>query len=256
MYSYRTVDRSQRDARLANFRKAAMQPRTLPASDAPTAVPESALNTDMRIAQAVRNELNSEPSVRAAAVDVRVNDGVVTLSGVVDSEGERWLIESAAMRIAGVKRVLDQTQVFAAGATPTDDEIAHDCERVLACLTPADDYAIGVMVSHGWVTLSGYVAEGYERRIAEAEVGSLLSVHGVNSQVKVRPSLLRNGVAGVATAIPRRNAYKSGSYEFADGDDRVTWSGVRSAWAAQRAMIHATWSASGAKRVVDRIRAR
>lgn len=108
------------------------------------------------------------------------------MADLVDSDGERWLIESAARRIAGVKGLLAQLTVFAADVTPDDDDIARDCERVLEGLTPRDDYAIGVMVSHGWVTLSGDVAEGYERRIAETAVSSLLSVHGVNSQVRVR----------------------------------------------------------------------
>lgn len=142
--------------------------------------------TDLQIAQDVRDELEMEPSIRAAAIGIQVKDGIVTLSGVVDSDGERWLIESAARRIAGVKGLLAQLTVFAADVTPDDDDIARDCERVLEGLTPRDDYAIGVMVSHGWVTLSGDVAEGYERRIAETAVSSLLSVHGVNSQVRVR----------------------------------------------------------------------
>lgn len=147
--------------------------------------------TDAQIAQDVKDELKLEPSVRADAVDVQVKDGVVTLKGVVDDGGEQWLIESAARRIAGVKSLSVQLKVFGPGTIATDDDIARDCERVLEGLVPSTDYTIRVMVSHGWVTLSGNVAEGYERRIAEMEVSSLLAVHGVNSQVKVRPAISR-----------------------------------------------------------------
>lgn len=144
--------------------------------------------TDEQIAQDVRDELEMEPAVRANAIDIHVKDGVVALSGVVDGAGERWLAESAARRIAGVTAVSARLTVFSPELVPADDDIVHDCERVLRGLMPKADYAIVVMVSHGWVTLLGSVAKGYERRIAESEVASLLSVHGVNSQIKVRHS--------------------------------------------------------------------
>jgi len=209
----------------------------------------------MQIEQDVREELEMEPSVRAAAIDIQVRDGVVTLSGVVDGDGERWLIESAARRIAGVKSVLAQLKIFAPDITPADDDIALDCERVLRRLTPKTDYAIGVMVSNGWVTLSGDVAEGYERRIAETEVDSLLSVHGVNSQVKVRSSMARDDAgANIAANIPEQHELKSGSYEFALDNDRVTWSGVMLSWAQHQAKLYAAWSTSRTKHVIDGIR--
>lgn len=242
MYSYQTGYWPQSDPYLVSFKKPAHHP-----------VSPSA-KTDMQIAHDVKDELKTEPTVRASAIDVQVNGGMVTLSGVVDSDGERWLIESAARRTAGVKDVATQLKVFAAGVTPADDDIAHDCERVLEGLLPASDYAIGVMVSHGWVTLSGYVAEGYERRIAETEVSSLLSVHGVNSQVRVRPLLAKNGAdADVAASSHLQDTLKPGSDVESD-DDGMTWSRMRTAWAEHQMMLHTTWSASGAKRVMDRMR--
>ena len=37
------------------------------------------------------DELKWEPSIRAAEIGVAVKDGVVTLSGNVDSYGKKWL---------------------------------------------------------------------------------------------------------------------------------------------------------------------
>lgn len=255
MYHYQTAYRPQNNLYFAAFKKPAVQSEISLISEDPTVKPRNAAKTDMQIEHDVRAELEMEPMVRAAAVGIQVRDGVVTLTGVVDGVGERWLIESASRGIAAVKDVVGQLKVFAPDVTTADDDIAHDCERVLERLMPKTDYAIGVMVSHGWVTLSGNVAEGYERRIAETEVGNLLSVHGVNSQVKVRSSMARNGAASnIVASMPDQNKLKSGSYEFAADNDHVTWSGAMHSWTRQRAMLYAAWSSLRAKHVSNRIR--
>ena len=256
MYHYQTAYWPQNNPYFAAFQQPARQEDSTPVYEDPAVkLGNTTARTDMQIEQDVRDELEMEPSVRAAAIDVEVRDGVATLTGVVDGDGERWLIESAARRIAGVQRVLTQLKVYAPDITAADDDIAHDCERVLERLMPKADYAIGVLVSHGWVTLSGEVAEGYERRVAETEVGSLLSVRGVNSQVRVRSSIART-IAGenIAASMPEQHELKSGSYEFAKDNDRVTWSGAVLSWDERRAMLYAAWLSSGAKRVFDRVR--
>jgi len=231
-----------------------------PPEDSPDVVDQDArpaivTRTDIQIEQDVRDELEMEPSVRAAAIDVQVSGGLVTLSGVVDGEGERWLIEAAAKRIAGVREILTRMTVFAPDITPADDDIAHDCERVLSHLTPKADYTIAVQVSKGWVTLSGEVAEGYERRIAETEVSSLLSVLGVNSQVRVRSSIAAgDAAANGVSSIRKPYELKSGSYEFSPDNDRVTWASTVLSWNQHRAMLSAAWSSSSTKRATYGIR--
>ncbi|OWW18290.1 BON domain-containing protein [Noviherbaspirillum denitrificans] len=220
----------------------------------PATKPGNAARTDTQIERDVQDELEMEPSVRADAIGVQVKDGAVTLTGIVDGDGERWLVESVARRIAGVNDVLGRLKVFAPGITPADDNIALACKRVLGRLTPKTDYTIGVLVSNGWVTLSGNVAEGYERWIAETEVANLLSVHGVNSQVRVRSS---TGSANAKTAGPGfvQHKLKSGSYEFAVDNDRITWSDVALLWAQHRNMLYAAWSSLRARREIATTRA-
>ncbi|WP_420473298.1 BON domain-containing protein [Noviherbaspirillum sp. ST9] len=203
----------------------------------------------MQIEQDVREELEIEPSVHADAISIHVKDGMVTLAGIVDGDGERWLIEAAAWRIAGVRGVSGQLTSFAPDITPADEDIALDCERVLGRLTPKTDYAIGVLVSHGWVTLSGNVAEGYERWIAETEIAGLLSVHGVNSQVKVRSSIAAAD-ANAKTAGFRfmQDGLKPGGLDFSVGAGRLTWSNAVRSWTEHRDMLYAAWSSLSAKR--------
>jgi osmotically-inducible protein OsmY len=257
MYHYQTAYWPQSNPYFAAFKRPAMwsESSSLSKDEDPPAKPGGAARTDTQIEQDVRDELEMESSVRAGAISIQVKDGVVTLNGIVDGDGERWLIESAARRIAGVRDVSGQLKSFAPDITPADDDIALDCERVLGRLTPKTDYAIGVLVSNGWVTLSGNVAEGYERWIAETEVADLLSVHGINSQVKVRSSIARaDATARAAASGSVQHDLKSGDDEFEADNDRLTWSNAVHSWAQHRDMLYAAWSSLRAKRVIAGIR--
>ncbi len=48
------------------------------------------MKTDAELQQDVMNELQWEPSIKAAEIGVSVADGVVTLSGCVDSYYKKW----------------------------------------------------------------------------------------------------------------------------------------------------------------------
>lgn len=167
----------------------------VPPSESPTKKLTKPARSDAQVEQDVKDELRSERSIRASTIEVRVKDGVVTMSGPIDGDGEQWLIETAARRIVGVKGLSMRLQVvIPEPGVRTDEDIASECEDVLAILIPEFDYAVRVMVSNGWVTLSGDVASGYERWIAETEVGDLPGVGGVNGQIKVRSAVIRDDV--------------------------------------------------------------
>ncbi len=142
---------------------------------------------DAQIAQDVMNELRSEATLTAMPIGVTVKDGIATLSGRADSTGEMWLIETTARRIAGVKGVMMNLEIHhPEPGMRSDDDIAHDCENTLGLATSGPNDAVKVRVNNGWVSLSGDVAWGHERWTAEAAVGQLVGVTGVNSQIRVR----------------------------------------------------------------------
>jgi osmotically-inducible protein OsmY len=211
--------------------------------------------SDTQVKQDVKDELRSEHSIRASAIDVQVKDGVVTMTGPIDGEGEQWLIEAAAHRIVGVKGLSTKLNVVAPEpGVRTDDDIASECEDVLATLIPGVDYVIHVMVSNGWVTLSGDVTWGYERWIAETKLSDLPGVRGVNSQVKVRPMVIQNDIdAIIEAAMGGWKAEKPHAVKSAIERDRVTLTGTVHSWPERRAALNAARSSPGVKRVIDRI---
>lgn len=69
------------------------------------------MKTDKELKQDVREELRWEPGVHAGHINVSVKDGVVRLEGEVESYGEKWAAEKAAIRVPDVKTVATRIEV-------------------------------------------------------------------------------------------------------------------------------------------------
>src|SRR5213075_41095 len=114
--------------------------------------------TDAEIQRDVQAELKWEPRVQATEIGVAVKDGVVTLTGWVDSYTKRWAAEEAAHRVRGVKAVANDIEVRLVHTDErTDTDIAAAVVRALEwdAFVPIDK--LDVTVSKGWVTLKGEV---------------------------------------------------------------------------------------------------
>ncbi len=71
--------------------------------------------TDLQLQQNVIAELRWEPGVDAAAIGVRVEDGVVTLDGTVATYPQKVAAERAVERVAGVAAIADELTVALPG---------------------------------------------------------------------------------------------------------------------------------------------
>src|ERR1700732_2008268 len=67
--------------------------------------------TDAQIQSDVMAELKWEPRVTPNEIGVAVKDGVVTLTGWVDSYTKRWAAEEVARRVRSVKAVANDIEV-------------------------------------------------------------------------------------------------------------------------------------------------
>jgi osmotically-inducible protein OsmY len=63
------------------------------------------VRTNTQIQADVLAELKWEPRIQPNEIGVAVKDGVVTLTGTVDSYSKRYAAEQAAHRVRGVKAV-------------------------------------------------------------------------------------------------------------------------------------------------------
>jgi osmotically-inducible protein OsmY len=113
---------------------------------------------DATLTTEVKTKLLADNPTAASAINVETKDGVVTLSGMVDSEASRSRAEQAAKSVLGVQSVANNLTVKPA---PTPMVFAEDTtlkKDVEANLTKYGVKGITVEVANGEVTLKGDIA--------------------------------------------------------------------------------------------------
>jgi osmotically-inducible protein OsmY len=142
--------------------------------------------TDQEIQTDVFAELRWELSAQAKDIGVAVKDGVVTLTGTVDTYLTKWKAEQAAHRVSGVLAVANDITVRTIGER-TDTEIASAAAHALKWDAGIPGDKIHVTVDKGWVTLKGEVEWQYQKQEAEHAVRRLWGVKGVSNLITVKP---------------------------------------------------------------------
>ncbi len=67
--------------------------------------------SDKEITAKIKLKLIEDPELKALSIDVDTVNGVVTLTGVVDSERQRVKVLEHAKSVSGVKKVIDNLQI-------------------------------------------------------------------------------------------------------------------------------------------------
>src|SRR6202049_1638722 len=115
-------------------------------------------HTDEQIQRDVLDELKWDMRVRPNEIGVAVKDGIVTLTGWVDSYLKKIAAAEAAHRVRGVKAVANDIEVHLPGsAERTDADLAAAVLNALKWEAAIPVGKLDVTVSHGWVTLKGEV---------------------------------------------------------------------------------------------------
>jgi osmotically-inducible protein OsmY len=147
------------------------------------------VRTDEEIHQDVLDELDWDPEVDAKDVGVTVHDGVVTLTGTVDSFLKKWAAERAALRVEGVRAVVNHIEVVPRGlGVRTDEDIARAVATALEENPAIPHERIKIRVEEGRVTLEGEVDWHYQRREAEETARRITGVKSVINLITVRSS--------------------------------------------------------------------
>jgi osmotically-inducible protein OsmY len=117
-------------------------------------------------------------------LDVTAQDGVITLSGMVDSWQEKQLCEQVAKEVRGVREVSSKIKVAQAPHRP-DPEVRAEVERKLEFDVWVRNERIDVKVLKGHVVLSGAVGSLAEKKRAfmDAWVAGVVSVDDRDLQV-------------------------------------------------------------------------
>lgn len=210
---------------------------------------------DTELQKKVIDELRWEPSVKDEEIAVAAKDGVVTLSGTVDTYPQRYAAVRAAERVRGVRAVADEIEVTLPGMhARTDTEIAHTVSEALRWNVELPKDKVKAKVSGGWVTLEGTVDWQFERRAAERSVRYLTGVKGIINLILLKPRASSYDVSQRIKEALRRGAEEDAAkIEVSAHDGKVTLKGAVRSWAERRDAEYAAWNALGVIDVDDRI---
>ena len=216
------------------------------------------MKTDIQLKSDVSSELAWDPSINATAVGVMVKDGIVTLSGHLNTFAEKHAIERAVRRVAGVRGLaLDLDVKLASDHKRNDTEIAEAAVTALRWHSWVPEDRIKVEVEDGWVTLRGEVDWHYQLASAEQSVRPLLGVRGLTNSITVKRRTNERDVSSQITAALIRHAQqeaKSISIRITDG--AATLSGAVHSLPEHDAVVAAAAATRGVSRVVDKLSVR
>jgi osmotically-inducible protein OsmY len=202
-------------------------------------------NNDLQ--QAVQAELKWDPMVTAANIGVTAKDGVVTLSGYVDTYAGKLAAEAAASRVNGVKAVAEEIKVHLLSDMKTSDQdIAAAAIHRLTWNVYVPRDSVKVKVEKGWVTLTGQVSAGYQKDEVGDEIRPLTGVVGVSNQVTVKSSVDTSTLSDdINHALNRSWFFNPDDVDVSASGGRVTLRGTVDTYYERNLAETTAWAASG-----------
>jgi osmotically-inducible protein OsmY len=209
------------------------------------------MKSDSNLKKDVLDELLWDPLVPEARVGVSVSDGVVTLTGHLDSYAEKVAARRAAQRVSGVKALAVEVDVVPlVDHVRSDTEIATAVENALAWNTSVPQDRVQVVVEKGWVTLSGELDWNFQRRAVERVIRPLKGVKGIIDNIELKALPVATDLSmRIQEALTRQVVREARRIEINVEGGTVTLRGRVHSWAESNAAEGVTWSAPGVNRV-------
>lgn len=213
------------------------------------------MKTDSQIQSDVMDELKWEPFLNSSEIGVAVKNGVVTLSGIVDSYSKKLAAEKAVKRINGVKAVAEDIQV---GDSPlfhkTDTEIAEAVLNALKWHTAVKEDKIKIKVEDGNVKLEGEVEWEYQRVAAKTAIQYLSGVRSITNLITVKPSIKAEDIKQkISSAFHRSANVDSGKIRAEVEGNKVILRGKVRSFTEKEDAEDAAWSAPGVLHVESQL---
>ena len=216
------------------------------------------MKTNEELQKDVIQEIKWDPQLRTVATEIGVSakDGVITLSGIVDTYARKLAAEKAAQRVHGVKVVAVDIEVKPVKTgIKSDTEIAAAVNNALKWNSAVNEDRIEVKVDNGWVYLNGQVEWEYEKRTAESAIKNLLGVRGVTNNITIKSKVIdavdiKNKIS---EAFHRNARLDSNAIRVEVVGSTVTLKGTVRSWTEKEEAERVAWSSPGVLTVDNRM---
>lgn len=205
------------------------------------------MKSNQELQSDVQNAIKWEPLLNAAEIGVTAKDGIVTLSGIVDSYAKKKEAENATKKVIGVRALVENIAVeFPNSWKKTDAEVANEVLVGLKNNWSIPHEKITVKVENGWVTMEGEVTWNYQREAAKKAVHYLTGVKGVIDNIKIKSEakdiIEQNAVEA---AIARSWSIDNSDINVTVSGTTVTLSGTVDSWYQKEEAERIAWNTAG-----------
>lgn len=209
------------------------------------------MKSDNQIQKDVMEQLKWEPLLKASEIGVAVRNGIVTLSGQVDSYYKKRSAEEATKKVWGVKAIAEDIQI---GVSPfyakSDTEIAEAILNALKWHTAVQEEKIKIKVDDGNVTLQGEVDWDYQRSGARKAIEGLTGVKSITNLITVKPKITAADIQRkIESAFQRAASINSKKIKVNVVGGKVILSGTVSSLAEKEDAETSVWNANGVMEV-------
>ena len=210
--------------------------------------------SDSTLVAQVQALIAATPEISSFALDVSADDGIVTLRGDVTTFDAKWLAERAALD-ANIRAVVNLVEVVLPGMDlRSDHEIAAAVLQVLDSRPHTVQRRVVPIVSDGWVTLTGSVAQAAEKTMLRRAVAMLLGVTGVTDELAVDESATPTRIiAQIKGALKRACPTHDHTIEVELRGDTVILRGTVGSEAEIEEAEWAAWTPEGVAHVENRL---
>ena len=223
-------------------------------STTPTHERETMQKTNKHLETDVQDELEWDPVFDSSRVNVKANDGNVTLTGAVDSYYDTILASDDAWSVSGVKSLDNELMIGLVGDAIGDADIASSCREALDRDRFVPKGAVSVTVVEGWVTLSGEVHRHFQRKAAHDAVSRIDGVLGITNKVALTSDPIPGNVADRINKAFLRDAIIDDSLiDVSAAGNTVYLDGTVGSWYAMDDAVDTAWEAPGVTEVVNRL---
>jgi osmotically-inducible protein OsmY len=216
------------------------------------------MKTNEELRNDVMEEIKWDPQLKnvSSQIGVTNNEGVITLTGIVDTYNKKLAAEKAAQRVAGVKVVASEIEVkIGMLGKKTDTEIAEAIKNALKWNTAVSEDLIEIKVDNGWVFLDGIVDWEYERMAAQRSVEELQGVRGVTNNIAIKSKAINTKEIKqkIAAAFHRSATVDSSSIWIETVGTKAILHGKVKSWAEKKESENIAWSSPGVMSVENKI---
>jgi osmotically-inducible protein OsmY len=212
------------------------------------------MNANDQLQQNIQFALFWEPFIENISIGVTAQNGIVTLSGFVDSYEKKVEIEKIVKKVRGVKALVEHLEVQHGIAAESDEDLAIKALAAIKMNTSIPEEDIKIVVAKGWIYLIGAVDWNYQKMAAEHAVGSIIGVKGVVNSLLIHSTTTDTiEQKAIQNALKRSGLLRNKSIEVAVDDNVVTLTGQVDSILQKEEAERITWNSPGIWRIKNQI---